>query len=100
MPIDNTRWLKPVRLRPNQAFALPSFASFLFKHLFSALARNLVFPRRFAAWSGPKMVEQELTEGTEVLRSLCYLLFQEFGRGYVALLTSASMCSSVQITSG
>ena len=39
---------------------------------------------------GSKKVEQELTEGTEVLRYLCYLLFYEFGRGYAALSSSSS----------
>jgi len=34
---------------------------------------------------GSKTVEQELTEGTEVL---CYLLFYEFGCGYAALSPS------------
>jgi hypothetical protein len=34
---------------------------------------------------GSKTVEQELTEGTEVLRYLCYLLFYEFGCGCAAL---------------
>jgi len=34
---------------------------------------------------GSKKVEQELTEGTEILRYLCYLLFYEFGCGYAGL---------------
>jgi hypothetical protein len=34
---------------------------------------------------GLKTVEQELTEGTEILRYLCYLLFFAFGCGYAAL---------------
>jgi hypothetical protein len=38
---------------------------------------------------GSKTVEEELTEGTEVLRYLCYLLFFAFGCGYVALYYTA-----------
>src|ERR1700704_840845 len=41
---------------------------------------------------GSKTVEQEPTEGTEVLRYLCYLLFCAFSYGYAALFTSVSEC--------
>src|SRR5260370_12922002 len=52
-------------------------------------ARAALKPHSARHGLGSKTVEQELTEGTEVLRYLCYLLFYEFGSGYAALLSSA-----------
>src|SRR5258707_5496099 len=42
-------------------------------------ARAALKPHSARHGLGSKTVEQELTEGTEVLRYLCYLLFYEFG---------------------
>jgi hypothetical protein len=66
-----------------------SWPEILFSREDSRLVRHAALKHHSAHHGlGSKIVEQELTEGTEILRYLCYLLFYEFGCGYAALSPS------------